>query len=159
MAGAVRITARFGFTVQIECFIGLKLHPKGGFHRFESCVEHGILIASCRMLPIQLTEKSKLLSLGRLVPARITKIRNHLSRFNLRMIDIRALVLGGQKGAVPKNRKSDGSTGAEDDVARQILVLTAQAIQKPGSHAWPRRDDRPVVHLYQCGTMIRVVGM
>ena len=52
--------------------------------------------------------------------------RNHLLRVEVRVVDVRSLVLGRQKRAVPKLGEPHRPAGAQDDVAGQVGVFGAK---------------------------------
>ena len=53
------------------------------------------------------------------------------------VVDARALEMGGQEGAAIVDRSAEIRRRIDGDVAGQILVLGAEAVQQPGAHAWP----------------------
>ena len=77
----------------------------------------------------------------------------------LRVVDVRALVDAGQEAVAPQLRADDRLAGTEDDEAGQVLVLGAQAVGQPGTHARPNRLHVAGVHHQQARLVIGIVGV
>ena len=138
----------------------LGLHAKGRLQRLDAGFELAVGAALGQVLAVELLQQVELPPLR--VRGRATAFCRYGiifcgSRFGV--VDVRALILGRQEAAGPQLREPHRPAGAEHDVARQVLVLGAQAVQEPRAHAGPRRRDRAVVHHEQGRPVVRVVGV
>ena len=89
----------------------------------------------------------------------IAQIRNHPLRIEIGVIDVCPLMLRRQKGARPHFAETHRPTRTQDDEARQLGILAAEAVREPRAAARPSRRHAAVVHHEQGRAVVRIVGV
>ena len=117
------------------------LHIESHFERLNAGV-HCILCAPAFFVHgIQALNQVEFAALRRRRKLRVLQVRNHLARvvvFGQR--DLAALINAGQKTTAPVRGAVDRlALFAQDDKARQVFILAAEPIEKPGTVRWTVR--------------------
>ena len=114
-------------------------------------------VSASRPFAVQLVELSQgieLPALGFEVLARAGKVLDRLGEVR----DERALVRGRQEAVAPERRALRRLRRADDDEARQVAVLGAEAVEQPRPHRRPRERLLAGVHLQARAVVVDVVG-
>ncbi len=109
------------------------------------------------MLRIQRLHQVQLPALIRRRQPLIRQPRDHLSRLQVGVIDVHALVLRRQEGTAPQDREAHRLPRAQHHERRQVRILIAQSVAQPGAHARHALRHRAIVHQQQGGAVIRIV--
>ncbi len=89
----------------------------------------------------------------------VGEVLQHAARVEVRVVDVRALEDAGQEAVAPELRADDREAGAHRHEAGQVLVLGAQAVEQPRSHARPNRLHVAAGHHQQRRLMVGHVGV
>ncbi len=104
MPFAVGLAHAFRFLGDVERIGGGELHAVGGLHRCDAALKRGIWSALLgEVFAVERLHEVKLAALRGGIEFGIAQPRNHFLRRNLRVIDVHALMLRGQEGAVPQD--------------------------------------------------------
>ena len=89
----------------------------------------------------------KLPPLGVFRQPAIADVFDELFDVSVLRVDVGALIHARQERGLPVLRLDDGEpAGAHGDKARQILILSPQSVERPGTHAWARLDRVAAIH-------------
>ena len=107
MACAVHVARLLRLLVQVERIGGGGLHAKRRLHGLDAALQR-VVDAAARgeMLAVQLIHEIELPALIGVLDPRIVQPRDHLLRIEVRVIDIDALMLRGQKRAAPQDAEN-----------------------------------------------------
>ena len=128
VARSVLLADVFRFVIQVEGFGRGELHAERGLHRRDARFELLVFAPLLQMLAVERPHQFELplLLIGRL--AGVAQIRDELLRIEVRVVDVRPLMLARQEGTRPEDREPHGTARTKDDVSRQTLVLRPEAI-------------------------------
>ncbi len=124
------------FPLQVERLRRRGLHAKRHFKRLDPGFEQRIAADALRLLMVELLNQVQLLALGLWRELVIVQMRQDRLRV-VAGVEMGALKDAGQKAIAPVGRPVHRQSRAENDVAGQVLVLAAQAVQQPGTVTGP----------------------
>src|SRR6266576_4107483 len=99
-------------------------------------------------------ERIELRSLHLEVAGGIAKVGDGI----LQVLDERSLIGAGQETRGPELSALEDRGGTDDHEAGQVLVLSAQSIGEPGTHAWPGEGLLAGAHLQSGPGVVDVIG-
>ena len=112
----------------------------------------------CRL--VQLPQQVELAALLRQRQRRVADVLDQLVDVGVPGVDVGALVDARQERRLPVLRLLDRvAAGAHGDEAGQVLVLAAQAVGHPRTHARPRQPGLAAVHQQQRRLVVGHVGV
>ena len=112
------------------------------------------------MLFVELLQQVELLPLFGQRGVIVLDVLDQLLDLGVLRIDVSALVNAGQEAGLPVLRFLDRITArAHGDEARQILVLGAESVSDPRTHARPNQARLAAIHQQQRRFMVRHIGM
>ena len=118
MRCAVLGAYRGGFAIHIEGVRGRELHTERSLHRLNARFQRRILTMSGRVSFVDHPQQIELPSLFGRSQSLVANVRDHFLRIEIRMIDVRALILGQQERTVPQFREADGTPRTKNNIAR-----------------------------------------
>ena len=111
----------------------LALHPEGQLVRLDDAVDRIGSARRCGEVAVHRLDQVELLALELMPPTRL-EVRQIAG-----VVDARALEVGRQEGAAVVHRPAEVRRRVDGDVAGQVLVLRAEAVEQPRAHARPRQ--------------------
>ena len=126
---AVGITGDLVFLGKIKGISGRGLHFEGQFKGLDACLEIGFLLQLRLMLLVQRLEQVQLLALFLEVVAVILNVGDSPLHVGFRARDKGSLEGPRQEGTTPVLGAT--KTAAQHDIAGQVLVFRAEAVQHP----------------------------
>ena len=130
---------------------------------FEEAEEASVAYASAkkRLKALEETRKSLLAPLKKAVTDLDSTLKANLAPLEAEVERLNSIVLAfhaaERKKAIDAQAAADAAAGGHHDERRQVLVLRAQAVNQPRSHAWPRERLLAGAHLQRRTGMVDVV--
>ena len=145
------------FAVETHDLGRLGLHAKGEFEGFDARLQGGIAAGGGEVIPIEFAQEIELGALQDRVLVRIVQVVDRRLLHRHAPADGRSLMDGGQEGTRPVAHAAVAEGGIDRKEARQILILSAQTVGNPRTHAGP--DEGVGTRMqFQQSPAVRLVG-
>ena len=158
-ATAVSIADVFRFTVDIKHIRCFRLHAEGQFKGANAVLKLGVVPREGLLMAlVEFADEAELFQLLTGCPVPVPDMANTgFAGGDAGIADRAALVVGGEEACAPVLDASMGKGGADGDEGGKILILGAQPVGDPGSHAGPHEVVAACVQ-FQKGTTMCCVG-
>ncbi len=140
--------------VDVERFRSFLLHAKGQLERSDAGIELAVDHTFALVEFVELSQSVELVALSLEVAGPGVQVGDRV----LQVADERPLVGAGQETGGPELRPLEDLGGADHHEARQVLVLGAQAVDQPRTHAGPGERLLAGTHLQGSAGVVDVVG-
>ena len=159
-AVTVHLERLFRFLARIKRVWNRELHAVGHFHRLNTGLQLWIMLLPLQIQLIESRQQVRLMSLVHFGQPIVLQILHNVIRLHLVNIHVGSCISTRQKRVPPVGQFIPRlRTWTHGDEARQILVLGAQTISQPRSHAGTSRLQMPDVHHHHRAGMFRRVRM
>ncbi len=150
----------FGSRLTSKASRGVHLHAIGQLERLDARFELGVVLAALLMALVELAQQIELAALLGQRQRRVLDVLDELLDLGVARVDVGALVGAGQEGGLPVLRLLNGvAARTHGDEAGQVLVVAAQAVGHPRTHARPNLPGFAAVHQQQRRLVIGHVGV
>ncbi len=157
---AVHFANVFGLARDIERVGGIHLHPVSQFEGLDARFELRVLLAFLLMALVERLQQLELLVLFRQRGEVVFDVLDELLDPRVLRVDVSALENSRQETGLPVLRFLNRiAARTHHDETRQVLVLGAQTISDPGTHARPDQPRFAAVHQQQRRFVIGNVGV
>ena len=144
---AVEVADVLGLAGEIEGIAGLDLHAKRRLEGLDAAVEDRLLGMLRGILLVHLAEQVELPPLLTERRRAAADVLDHLLQRHVRRGDAGAAAPWRQKRVAPRPvAASDTALRGKCDQGGEVLVFSAQAVDRPGAQAWPHRCEVAGVH-------------
>ena len=158
--GAVLIAHSLGFAADVKRVHRLALHLECRLHRADLAVEFRVARALCKVALVQFREEVELFALLAAGDVRIADVGDQFFHRHVGREHARGLVFRGEEAVAPQRGADDDLVArAQHDVAGEILVFGAEAVEQPRAERRPDGLEISRVHREQRRLVVRHIGV